>query len=242
MQGWKNELWDCVYNLVTAHFNFWPRGRRQILRRGRSQDDARSMKTIQMFYPDGMFYSRIVKWRLKTFFFLLLTPCCQIQKLSWLWQVQPRPPFVLVSDFSLLNPPPPLFLDQNLDNTGPTKLLPRWSPSRSLYSSSSWSPSTWSSTSCLVINIMIIMIRRLMENIMKNFQFFSTLPICQGPICQGLICHTNIFKGPNLPWPYLTGPSLPKSGKLGPKKCGAQFATLSARGPICLEPLLLTIF
>ena len=70
--------------------------------------------------------------------------------------------------------PPPLFLDQNLDNTGPTKLLPRWSPSRSPYSSSSWSPST----SCLVINIMIIMIRRLMANIMKTFQFFSTLPIC----------------------------------------------------------------
>ena len=89
-------------------------------------------------------------WKL---FFLLLTPCCPIQKLSWLWLVQPRPPFVLVSDFSLLNPPsPPLFLDQNLDNTGPTKLLPRWSPSRSPYSSSSWSPSTWSSTSWLTIN------------------------------------------------------------------------------------------
>ena len=144
----------------------------------------------------------------------------------------------LIVEPSPLPPNSPLFLDQNLDNTGPTKLLPRWSPSRSPYSSSSWSPST----SCLVINIMIIMIRRLMANIMKTFQFFSTLPICQGPICQGLICHTNLFKEPNLPWPYLTGPSLPKSGKLGPKKCGAQFATLSARGPICLEPLLLTIF
>ena len=58
-------------------------------------------------------------------------------------------------------------------------------------------------------------------------------PICRGPICRGPICHTNIFHGPNL-----LGPNLPKSGKLGPKKCWAQFATKSARGPICIEPVI----
>ena len=31
----------------------------------------------------------------------------------------------------------------------------------------------------------------------------------------------------------MPGPNSSKSGKLGPKKCGAEFATKSARGPIC---------
>ena len=162
MQGWKNELWDCVYNLVTAHFNFWPRGRRQILRRGRSQDDARSMKTIQMFYPDGMFYSRIVKWRLKTFFFLLLTPCCQIQKLSWLWLVQPRPPFVLVSDFSLLNPPSPLPtpLPPPLSGSEPRQYWPNQTPPSMI-------------TISITIFIFIVIAINLIINILINDQWSS---------------------------------------------------------------------
>ena len=40
----------------------------------------------------------------------------------------------------------------------------------------------------------------------------------------------------------MPGPNVPKSGKLGPKKLRSQFATKSARGPICQElgaPILL---
>ena len=62
----------------------------------------------------------------------------------------------------------------------------------------------------------------------------------RGPICrQGAQSAGAQFagaqsaaKGPNLP-----GPNLPKNGKLGPKKCGAQFAAKSARGPICRGPI-----
>ena len=57
-------------------------------------------------------------------------------------------------------------------------------------------------------------------------------PIWLGPICWGPICQTNIFQGPNLP----------KMGKLGPKMCGAQFATKSAWGPIWLEPVIFVYF
>ena len=62
------------------------------------------------------------------------------------------------------------------------------------------------------------------------------------------ICCTNIYLGPNLPHQYLFGaqfaaplPNLPKNGKSGPKKCGAQFATKSARGPICWGPICLEL-
>ena len=75
----------------------------------------------------------------------------------------------------------------------------------------------------------------------QNFQGaqFAATKFPRGPICrQGAQSARARFagaqfaaKGPNLP-----GPDLTKNGKLGPKKCGAQFAAKSARGPICLEP------
>ena len=76
----------------------------------------------------------------------------------------------------------------------------------------------------------------------------------RGPICRGSIFHTNIFQWPNLQGPkqwhtrpqrvrgpiyhqICKGPNLPKNGTLGPKKCGAQFTTKLARGPICRGPI-----